>query len=304
MDRAIPFPTDSYRRVILKAAWAVGLLNTVAFLLFAAAQGNGDFHFAILGDRTGAAQPGVFEEAVREVAAQHPAFVVTVGDAIEGGSDATANAEWNAMLSSISPLLQNGRIFFTPGNHDVWSEASARDFSAHTKRPLHYSFDFAQAHFTVLDNSRAEQFSPEEMAFLESDLAAHAAQPLKFVFSHRPSWILQALLGDRKSKFQQIAEKYHVQYFIAGHIHQMLYFHVDEVNYICMPSAGGHLRNDKQYESGWFFAETEVEVHGATARFTIHELRPPFGQGRTSSLQDWGAAGLVHKAKALSSHPG
>jgi Icc protein len=279
---------------------ATAVLLGASFLFFAAAQGNGDFRFAILGDRTGGAQPGVFEEAVRNVAARHPSFVVTVGDAIEGGNDATSDAEWNATLSSISPLLRKAPIFFTPGNHDVWSEASALEYTKHTQRPLHYSFDFGQAHFTVLDNSRTEQFSPSEMAYLESDLAAHAAQPLKFVFSHRPSWILQALLGDRKSKFQDIAEKYHVQYFIAGHIHEMLYFHVNGVNYISMPSAGGHLRNDKQYESGWFFAETEVEVHGADARFTIHELASPFGEGRVSSLQDWGAAGLVRRAEVSS----
>lgn len=219
-----------------------------------------------------------------------------MGDTIEGGNDAMADSEWNAVLASISPVLRNERIFFTPGNHDIWSENSAQAFTHHTNRPLHYSFDFGQAHFTVLDNSRTEQFSPEELAYLETDLAAHTAQPLKFVFSHRPSWIFQALLRDRKSKFQELAAKYHVQYFVAGHIHQMLYFYVDGVNYISMPSAGGHLRDDKQYRSGWFFAQTLVDVHGATASFEIHELAPPFGQGRTSSLRDWGAAGLMSRA--------
>src|ERR1035441_10117794 len=52
------------------------------------------FRFAILGDRTGEAQPGVYERVWKEVAAESPAFVVSVGDTIEGMNDASAEAEW------------------------------------------------------------------------------------------------------------------------------------------------------------------------------------------------------------------
>lgn len=276
------------------------VLGAAAVFLFAASPEKQDFRFVILGDRTGGAQPGVFEEATREAAAASPDFVITVGDMIEGGRDDVVDSEWKSVLDSIAPAAKRLTLFVAPGNHDVWSDTSARAFEQYTKHPLHYSFDFRQAHFTVLDNSKAEQFSNAEMAYLERDLAEHSAQPLKFVFSHRPSWILQALLGDRKSRFQQLAERYHVQYFVAGHIHQMLYFRVNAVNYMCMPSAGGHLRDTKKYESGWFFAETEVAVHGTEAKFAIHELQAPFGEGRRSELENWGATGLVRPSVAMS----
>lgn len=279
---------------------AATFLLTVAALFVFATQGSVNFRFVILGDRTGGAQPGVFEEATRAAMAAHPDFVITVGDAIEGGKDAETDSQWEVFLGSIAPHSARLPIFFTPGNHDIWSPASERAFERFAKHPPHYSFDFDQAHFTILDNSRTEQFSAGEISYLEEDLAAHSAQPVKFVFSHRPSWIFQALLGDRKSVFQEVAKKYHVQYFIAGHIHQMLYFRVDDVNYISMPSSGGHLRDNQKYENGWFFAETEVDIRGTEASFKIHELQSPFGEGRISEPTSWGAAGLVSAARAAS----
>lgn len=274
----------------------IAAVALVAGGLWAGRAGSQDFRFVILGDRTGGAQPGVFEEALREGQAAHPDFLLTVGDAIEGGEDAQTEGEWKALLPTVQRQTRAIPVFFTPGNHDVWSERSARLFERFTKRPLHYSFDYGQAHFTVLDTSRAEQLSSDELSYLERDLASRKAQPLKFVVTHRPSWILQALLGDRKSLYQQLANKYHVQYFIAGHIHQMLYFHVGEVHYLSMPSAGGHLRGDKRYESGWFFATTLVQIHGTSVSFSIQELAAPLGAGRVTSPSDWGAAGLVARS--------
>ena len=55
-----------------------GLL--LSFLLcIRAATAPDSFRFAILGDRTGEAQPGVYEQVWKEVAAESPVFVVSVG---------------------------------------------------------------------------------------------------------------------------------------------------------------------------------------------------------------------------------
>src|ERR1700690_2082415 len=52
------------------------------------------FQFVILGDRTGEALPGAYERVWQEAAEEDPAFVVSVGDSIEGLKDATAEDEW------------------------------------------------------------------------------------------------------------------------------------------------------------------------------------------------------------------
>lgn len=253
------------------------------------------FRFVILGDRTGEHVPGVWEQVWRETAAEHPDFVITVGDTIEGLDDLTMDAQWREMMQMLAPYRKY-RIFFTPGNHDVWSVASAQAFEKYTHHPLHYSFDYRQLHFTILDNSRSDEMPAEELAFLRNDLAAHSKQPIKFVFSHRPSWILNAVLGNSHFPLHEIASQYGVQYIIAGHIHQMLHFELDGITYLSMASSGGHLRNGKEYQKGWFFAHTIVTVHGATADFAIKETGPPFGESRVTKAADWGAAGLVEKS--------
>ncbi len=253
-----------------------------------------EFDFAILGDRTGEAVDGVYEEAWREADIGHPAFVITVGDTIQGGNERTMEREWEEAESIFAPYRRY-KILLTPGNHDVWSTASARAYVTYSKRPLHYGFDYRQVHITVLDNSRADEFSSEELAFLKQDLAAHERQPVKFVFSHRPAWILQAVLGNPAFPLHQLATRYGVKWVIAGHIHQMLRFELDGVTYLSMASSGGHLREDKSYERGWFFQHTVAHVQGNKVSLEIEELRKSFGKGRVSAPGDWGAAGLLRR---------
>ncbi len=245
----------------------------------------------LLGDRTGSVQPGVFEQVWRETAAEKPQFVVTVGDSIEGLVDANAGAEWAEVKRLLRPYAAIP-LYLTPGNHDIWSAASEALFRKHSGHAPHYSFDRGRAHFTVLDNSRSEELSDEEMAFLEADLKAHAARPVKFIISHRPSWIFNVALRNKDFALHRLAREYGVKYVIAGHIHQMLRFELDGIEYLSMPSAGGHLRASGEYKAGWFFGYTVVEVEGETAQFTIHELRAPKGEGRVTKPADWGMLGL------------
>lgn len=286
-------------RVATLPGWLVGAVaaaGLVAAGALAAFSATGDeFRLAIIGDRTGEAVRGVWDQVWRETDADHPDFIVTVGDTIQGGSDGAVDAEWRQMTEMLAPYRRKYKIFFTPGNHDVWSPASAQAFEKYTKDPVHYSFDYKQAHFTILDNSRSDEMPAGELAFLRADLEKHAGQPLKFVFSHRPSWILQVVLSNPHFELHQLAKHYGVQYVIAGHIHQMLHFELEGVTYLSMASSGGHLRDGKEYAKGWFFEHTIVTVHGSSADFAIKETASPFGESRVTKPADWGAAGLVSK---------
>jgi len=265
----------------------------LTLLLWAAsAQTQGSFRFAIIGDRTGDAQSGVYERVWHDASAENPAFVVSVGDTIQGLNDETADAEWRHMQKILSSWSRFP-LYLAPGNHDIWSPRSENLFQKYSGHPPHYSFDYAQAHFTVLDNSRSDQLSAAELTFLEEDLKEHNDQPLKFIVSHRPSWLLRAVIGDPKFRLHQIAKKYGARYLIAGHAHEMLHAELEGVDYISMASAGGHLRATGKYEDGWFFGYAVVDVNPQGAEFHIHELGAPFGQGRSTALSDWGKAGLI-----------
>jgi len=269
----------------------LALACAAAFLL---AQQPDPLRFAILGDRTGETTPGVYEAVWREMAGAKPAFVVGVGDSIQGLNDATAESEWLEFRHLLEPF---GRIFYfpVPGNHDVWSDTSARLYVKYNNHPLNYSFDSGPAHFTVLDNSRTDNLQPEEIAFLEQDLKAHESQPVKFIVSHRPSWLLNVVLQNPAFPLQQLAGKYGVHYVIAGHVHEMMHLSLGGVEYISAPSAGGHLRNTGKYEDGWFFGYILATVNGTDVQFEVRELPQPNGEARATPLSAWGLAGLMQR---------
>jgi hypothetical protein len=250
------------------------------------------FRFAILGDRTGEAQAGVYEQVWKETAAEAPAFVVSVGDTIQGMNDQRAADEWR-QVGKVLESFRRFPLYLAPGNHDIWSAASERLFRQYAGHPPHYSFDYRQAHFTILDNSRSDELPAEELAFLESDLKAHAGQPLKMVVSHRPSWLVNVALRNPDFALHRLARRYGVQYVIAGHVHQMLRLELEGVTYISMASSGGHLRLTEAYQDGWFFGHALAEVDRKNAVIRIVETGPPHGQGRITKLADWGMAGLL-----------
>jgi len=261
------------------------LAGAVAALLLAA-PGPDSFRFVVLGDRTGETEPGVYERVQKDAAAEHPAFAVGVGDTIQGLHDETAEAEWLAIEKMPKTPFP---LYLAPGNHDIWSRRSEDLFRKYSGHAPHYSFDYEQAHFTVLDNSRSDELSAAELAFLEEDLKQHGEQPLKFIVFHRPSWLLNAIVGNPDFRLHQIAKKYGARFVISGHLHEMLHAELEGVDYISMVSAGGHLRASGKYEDGWFFGYAVVDVSGKGVEFRVHELG-----GRTTALKDWGAAGLIH----------
>ena len=274
-----------------RALVLAGLLPAILLCARGAAAPD-SFRFAILGDRTGEAESGVYEQVCREAAAENPAFMVSVGDTIQGMNDATAEAEWRE-ASRIFALFRRFPLYLAPGNHDIWSAASERLFQQYAGHPPHYSFDYRQAHFTILDNSRSEELPARELVFLEADLKAHAGQPVKMIVMHRPSWIVDVALRNPNFALHQLARRYGVQYVVAGHVHQLLRLELEGVTYVSMASSGGHLRLSGLYEDGWFFGHALVEVHAQRMEFQIREAGLPRGQGRMTKLTDWGMAGLA-----------
>jgi len=276
----------------MRRFWFLVFLSALVLAALAQTVTPAPFHFILLGDRTGEVQPGIWEQVWKQAAAENPAFFAGVGDTIQGGDDATAKSEWQQAERILAPY-KRFPLYLAPGNHDVWSPVSAALFQQFTHHPLHYSFDYGPAHFTVLDNSTSDTLPAAEFAFLEADLRQHQAQPVKFVLSHRPSWLVDAVMRNTRAEFQQLAQKYGVRYVIAGHVHQMLHVDVENVTYLSLPSAGGHLRGSMQYEDGWFFGYTVVTVQGSDVTLRIQELGTPQGKARATTPADWGLTGLT-----------
>ena len=258
-------------------------------LLALSAASAADLRFVLLGDRTGEAQSGVYERIWQDLAAAKPAFVVSVGDTIQGIEDATAENQWRAVRAVLAPYREIP-LYLAPGNHDIWSALSERLFTQYAGHPPHYSFDQSGVHFTILDTSRGDVLSDSEFAWLEADLRAHADAPVKFVVTHRPTWIVDAVLGNAQAPLHRLAKQYGVCCLIAGHVHQLIHAELDGVTYYALPSAGGHLRLSAKYEDGWFFGWTGVQIQGREVKFQVHSL-----DGAVTPLGAWGRAGLLTK---------
>lgn len=249
-----------------------------------------DFRFSILGDRTGGAQPQIYGRVWREVDMLHPDFVINVGDTIQGGKDATAPTEWQ----ELRPLWQRYShypLYFTPGNHDVFSDTSRALYEKETGRPSFYSFNYQDAHFTVLDNSRTSDLSADQIEFLEKDLAAHKDKNPKFVFFHKPYWIALLKLGSGEFPLHQVAKKYGVQHIISGHGHQFVRMVRDGIAYMEVGSSGGTMQRALEqghgFKEGRFYHHVWGRVKGSKVELTIKELDGAKGAGRIFKADEW-----------------
>lgn len=232
-----------------------------------------EFEFAILGDRTGNAVPGIYEKVCHEVASRHPALIINVGDTIEGMRDETADQEW-AAIQPAWRVFGDIPFYLVPGNHDIWSPSSVKVWRARTGRDPSYSFDFRSAHFTVLDNSRTEALGPDQIAFLKSDLAAHASAQPKFIFFHRPFWLLNVKFANANFPLQQLAREFRAGFVVNGHVHAFDHSELEGVQYIVVGSSGGSLMHgnasgaNPKLEGSYFgYAWGRVKGDAATIEF-------------------------------------
>ena len=83
------------------------------------------FHFAVLGDRTGQEEKGVFEQILNKVNQLAPAFVLSVGDNIQGYTDDpnVVHKQWDEFDAFIETLKMP--YLKVPGNHDISNEMMA-----------------------------------------------------------------------------------------------------------------------------------------------------------------------------------
>jgi hypothetical protein len=250
----------------------------------AADQRTNDFCFSILGDRTGDADQRVYEQVWKDVDSLHPDFVINVGDTIQGGNDATADSEWRALR--LLWRRYSYAVYFTPGNHDIWSAASRTVFEKETGRPAAYGFNYKNAHFTVLDNSQTENLSGEQMEFLAHDLAENKDRDPKFVFFHKPFWLIPVTFQSGDFPFHQLIRKYGVRYVIGGHGHQFVRLVQDGVVYLEAPSSGGQLKG-QGFMQGWFFGQVFTCVKGPRVDMLVKEVQGPMGKGNSFKAEDW-----------------
>lgn len=118
-------------------------------------------------------------------------FILNAGDMCDNGKNF---GQWGMALDTYKDLTLNSSMFFTSGNHENNTGAMGRYFNYTENKDgnvqaisgEYYSFDYANAHFTVLDTNDAtsEGLGAEQLAWLKNDLANTNAK-WKFVLMHK-----------------------------------------------------------------------------------------------------------------------
>ena len=169
-------------------------------------------------------------------------FEIFSGDAVEIGN---VQSEWDQFFEQeitgtgafqVQDFLASHAMMMANGNHDVLSPNYLAQFALpQDVSPSEigqgedwYSFDYANAHFVVLNDTVASDtiLSGDEAAWLRSDLMAvnRTTTPWVFVMHHQPLYTCS--LGGHnpdttlRSAWQPIFDQFHVDIVFAGHNHE------------------------------------------------------------------------------------
>ena len=208
-----------------------------------------DFHFVIVTDRTGGERRGVFPAAMPKVNLLEPAFVVSVGDLIEGYTQdqAQLDREWDEFAGFVNTL--ETPFFHVAGNHDmsnaVMAEAWRERFG-----PSYYHFLYKDVLFIALNSELfgmvSDPESPvpgpwtqaEQLAWLEGVLADHPNPRWTIVLVHQPLWdYREGVRGDWPRVEAMLGERDYTVF--AGHFHRYVKNVRNNRKYFTLGTTGG-----------------------------------------------------------------
>ncbi|MFT7653912.1 MAG: membrane dipeptidase [Candidatus Azotimanducaceae bacterium] len=220
-----------------------------------------EFHFVVLGDSQ-FHFPAQFNRTIDQVRTLRPAFVIQVGDLIQGYNSnlGEIEQEWQRFKAQVQPLSPVP-YYPIPGNHDVYSgdkrpDKSLEDLFEKTFGPLYFSFRYKNSLFVGLnsESDNTGEISDEQIDWLADRLRETDAEH-KFVFMHRPP-----LLMKKADRLHEIFKSHGVGQVIYGHHHHYHHLNHDGVNYT-MTNAGGRMAQENK-EIGGFFHMLQISVRG------------------------------------------
>jgi len=271
-----------------------GLLpgQTIFYQVFPGDDGNGSFktppvgtsqfQFVVYGDtRT---RHDAHQTVINGILKySEPDFLVNTGDFTEDGSD---NSLWEMFFRIERELLRKTAIFPTPGNHEHSSSAYYDFMNA---KP-YYSFDWGQAHFSLINSDLASlgTTEPERTAawttqtrWLEDDLKSAQNSAFRFLVAHHgPITAMKARQGQNQHMIalEPMLERYRVAAGLFGHDHSYQHYLRNGVHYFISGGGGAPLYDVDSPPAGITqkVMSTEnfmiIRVNGTTA--SVEVLKP------------------------------
>ncbi len=203
------------------------------------------FHFAVVSDRTGGHRARVFSQAVEQLNLLQPAFVVSVGDLIEGYTkdQQILNEQWKEFQSYVNRLQMP--FFYVPGNHDVANAVEVAEWKERFGR-RYYHFIYRDVLFLAVctddqgeDKDKLEgAIGREQVEYFKNVLKLNPSVRWTVVMIHKPVWSMERSNAEGWLEIEKSLEgrKYTV---FAGHVHRFQKFVRNGMNYYQLATTGG-----------------------------------------------------------------
>jgi hypothetical protein len=231
-------PTNGYQHAVNLSGLVAGttyhytvgtssVRSTVATFATAAPAGS-SFSFAAIGD-FGGASPGESQNAAN-IATAGTSFIQTVGDNIYPSAGApdpdfsTTYSDFDARLfKQFGPALRGQSIFPANGNQEYYSNGAFwQTFPMPGTNHSWYSYDWGNAHISVLDSQRGYTAADPQYAWLQSDLAAHQSSTWRIVVIQDPAYSSTSAVSSSKPVQQNLVPLFqqgHVSLVLSGNSH-------------------------------------------------------------------------------------
>ncbi len=201
-----------------------------------------NFHFVVVSDRTGGHRARIFSQAVDQINLLQPAFVISVGDLIEGYTKDQARLakEWKEFQTYTSRLQMP--FFYVPGNHDVANPTQTDEWKRRFGR-RYYHFIYKDVLFLAVNSDdphedKAARISKEQIEYFAAVLKANAGVRWTFICLHKPIWTEKGLDKNGWLEMEALLNGRNYTVF-AGHIHRYQKFVRQGMNYYQLATTGG-----------------------------------------------------------------
>ena len=270
-------------------------LTLVYFSLFAAialghslpSEEKNEFHFIVLGDSQ-FDDPAAFNRIIDQTKLLRPAFVIQVGDLIEGYNNNIEDikSEWLRFKKQIQPLSPIA-FLAVPGNHDVYNGNRRVDRRLESLYENHWgdlfkTFTYKNSQFFLINTDSIEAqnaIGPTQMSWLRAQLKNSNATH-KLVFMHKP-----ALLLKNSDLVHELFLKQKVSHVFYGHHHHYHHIEKDGIHY-SMTNAAANLAHEKA-EAGGFRQLIQVSVRGEEISIAVIEADSVQAQESVSAKDNY-----------------
>ena len=221
------------------------------------------FNFVVVTDRTGSERKGVWQKGIKKINLMQPAFVVSVGDLINGYTKDldTINAEWEEFNSFVKKLEMP--FFYVAGNHDYTNEVMENEWFKRFGTD-HYHFLYKNILFICLNSEHGHtalkdpDLGEEQVKFVEKILRKNPNVDWTMIFMHQPLWLRES--GKNWLKVENLLKERKHSVF-TGHHHKYKLYNRNKSDYFVLATMGGgsKLRGNEYGEFDHFMFITMTE---------------------------------------------